>query len=118
MVLARQQRAERIERFPLDTFSQFLRPPGLANQAFGPFTITFCEQRPRQSKAALGARRLIADETMYRRGVAALLPKARFRPPAQLAHARPDRIIGVVGLLAAVIRCADRLMCEAPLDMP
>src|ERR1700738_1408076 len=93
MILAREQRAERVERFPLDVFSQFLRPPGLANQAFGRFSITFCEQRPRQRKAALGARRLIAVEAMTCCGVAAPLPQASFRPPAQLAHARPARII-------------------------
>jgi hypothetical protein len=73
--------------------------------------------RPREpSVRPLGARRLIADEAVNRRGVAPLLPQARFRAPAQLAHARPVRIVGNEGRVTAEIRGTVRVSQDEPFD--
>jgi hypothetical protein len=116
MVVAGEQVAERIEGFAFNPFGQFLRPPGLANQAHGAVTIAFPEQRPRQRKAALGARRPVAGEAVNRRGIAALLPQASLGAPAQLAHARPSRIIGDETRVAGEIRGPIRVFQNEPFD--
>ena len=59
MVLAREQVAEQLERVGFGALRQFIRPPGLANQASGTVTIAFGEQRP--ARARSGPWRLSAD---------------------------------------------------------
>jgi hypothetical protein len=74
MVLAREQLSEQLERVGFGALRQFIRPPGLANQASGTVTVAFGEQHPREREPALGACRLIAYEVANGGGVAALLP--------------------------------------------
>jgi len=97
MVLAGKKVAECLERLGLGAVRQFVRPPGLANQARGAVTIAFGQQAAREREPALGAGRLTSDEAANRRGVASLLPQPHFRPPAEQRRARPVRVIGNEG---------------------
>src|ERR1700722_8147222 len=94
MVLACEQVAEQLERFGFGTLRQFIRPPGLANQASGTVAVVFGEQDPREREAAFGAFRLIAYEATNGGGVVALLPQTRLRSLAHESDARPARTIG------------------------
>jgi hypothetical protein len=51
-----------------------------------------------------------------RRGIAVLLPQARFGAPPQLAHARPSRIVGNETCIAVEIRGAVGVSQDEPLD--
>ena len=116
MVLARQQVAEQLERVGLGALRQFIRPPGLANQARGTVTIAFGEQHPREREAAVGAHRPIADETANGGGVAALLPQARLGPLPHQPHARPARVIGDERRVSAEVRVGLRMAQDEPFD--
>src|SRR6185437_9252885 len=116
MVLARQQVVEQFERFGFGALRQFIRPPGLANQASGAVTITFGEQYPREREAALGGCLVIADEATNGGGVAAVLPQARLSPLAHRSHARPVRIIGDERRVPAEIRVSVRMAQDEPFN--
>src|SRR3984957_17099292 len=94
MVLAREQVVEQLKCFRFGSLRQFIRPPGLANQACCTVAVALGEQDPRERKAALGARRMITCEIANGGGVTALLPQQRFCPLAQKSRARPIRTIG------------------------
>ena len=116
MVFAREQVVEQLERVGFGALRQFIRPPGLANQACGAVTVAFGEQHPREREAALGACRLIADEAANGGGVAALLPQARLGPLAHEPHARPARIIGDERRVSAEVRVGLRMTQDEPFN--
>ena len=89
MVLAREDRAECVERIGFYAFRQLFRSPRVTNLAFCAVTVAFGQQDPRERKLPLGADRLAAREAPNGRGVAPILPQPRFHPSAQQAHARP-----------------------------
>src|SRR5450631_2167081 len=116
MVVAREQIAERVERVGFNAFRQLLRTPGLANLAFGAVTVALGKQNPRERKPAPAGRRLTAREAAHRRGIAALLPQSRLRPPAQRAHARPVRVVGNESRVAAETRVTVWMTQDEPFD--
>src|ERR1700688_64722 len=116
MVLAREQVTEQLERFGFGTLRQFIRPPGLANQASGTGAVAFGEQDPREREAALGACRLIAYEATNGGGVAAFLPQMRLRPLAHESHARPARAIGDERRVSAEVRLSVRMAQDEPFN--
>src|ERR1700722_16429014 len=116
MVLAREQVTEQLERFGFGTLRQFIRPPSLANQAFGTVTVAFGEQDPREREAALGAFWLIAYEATNGGGVAAVLPQTRLCPPAHESHTRPARIIGDERRVSAEARVSVRMTQDKPFN--
>ena len=63
MVFAREQVVEQLVGVCLRALRQFIRPPGLSYQCGGFFAVALGEQDPREREAALGACRLVADET-------------------------------------------------------
>src|ERR1700738_5456501 len=104
MVVACEQIAEHTERVGFNAFRQLLRTPGLANLVLGAVTVALGKQDPRERKPTPAGRRLAAREAAHRRGIAALLPQSRLRPPAQRGHARPSRVVGDERRLTAEIR--------------
>src|SRR3984957_6971917 len=116
MVRAREQVTEQLESFGFGAFRQFVRPPGLANQASGTVAVAFGEQDPREREAALGACRLIAYEATNGGGVAAFLPQTRLRPLAHESHARPARIIGDERRVSAEVRVSVRMAQDEPFN--
>jgi hypothetical protein len=116
MVLASQDLAERVERLGFNVFRQLLRPPSLANLAFGAVAVALGKQDPRERKPALAARRLAAREATHRRGVAPLLPQSPFRAPAQQADARPVRVVGNECRVPAETRFTGRVAQDQPFD--
>src|SRR3984957_1604963 len=116
MVLAREQVTEQLERFGFGTLRQFIRPPGLANQASGTVTVAFGEHDSCKREAALGASWLIAYEAANGGGVAAIPPQTRLCPPAHESHARPARIIGNERRVSAEARVSVRMTQDKPFN--
>src|SRR5229473_6768567 len=116
IVVAREQIAEHIERVGFNAFRQLLRTPGLANLVLGAVTVALGKQDTRERKPASAGRWLASREAAHRRGIAALLPQSRLRPPAQRAHARPVRVIGDESGVAAKIRFSVRVAQDEPFD--
>src|SRR5580704_3710256 len=116
MVLAGEQVTEHLERFGFGTLRQFIRPPGLANQASGTVTVAFGEQDSREREAAFGAFRLITYEATNGRGVVALLPQMRLRSLAHESHARPARTIGDERRVSAEVRVSVRMAQNEPFN--
>src|SRR5450759_639480 len=108
--------AERVERLGFNVFRQLLRPPSLANLAFGAVAVALGKQDPRERKPAFAARRLAAREATHRRGVAPLLPRSPFRAPAQQADARPARVVGNECRVPAETRFTGRVAQDQPFD--
>src|ERR1700681_2436742 len=116
MVVACEQIAEHIERVGFNALRQLLRTPGLANLVLGAVTVALGKQDPRERKPAPAGRRLASREAAHRRGIAALLPQSRLRPPAERARARPVRVDGDESGVAAKIRFSVRVAQDEPFD--